>query len=47
MSRYWDGSDVYFGDDDDRAAFEVTHTSGFHIERGLDESDYFDDDEME
>jgi len=32
MGRYWDGTDVYFGDDEDRASFEATHTSGFHIE---------------
>jgi len=48
MNRYWDGSDVYYGDDHDRDAYEATHSSGFHIERSDDDFDDIDEaEEME
>lgn len=47
MGRYWDEHDVYQASDEDRAKWEATHSSGFHIEPSGDENGNFFEDDME
>jgi hypothetical protein len=46
MGRHWDDIDVYQGDDSDRAQFEATHSDGFQIVGGSDDSSYDENDEL-